>query len=220
LLTTFSRDFEVAVVKELASSTLAAGYNYMKCSHRTDAAEKCGKTGDYYESLICPRPNTDPTLVCQVSRWYFSDIAPHEIEMVAVKSIEAFGHLHGLQFRLKDMLQEMYDNYEKHGNNFPEPDWGFNSLYSPRSPSGFHLPVCMHDGQSFAEFKFQRPWWHNWDFPAICGNHGADETADFMRGLGLEPGSQKHERGDCTFSDRIPRVSALVRGPINPVLTS
>jgi hypothetical protein len=191
----------------------------MKCAHRDDAAEKCGKVGQWYQNIFCPRPDTDPTLVCQVSRWYFSDTAPHETNFVAINSLENFGHLHGLNFKLKDLLMEAYDNYAIYGNSWTAQDWGVISFDTTNRPKGFHLPVCVHEGQSFKPFVFQRPWEHNWDFPAVCGDHSANETADFMKAITLSPGSVKFKDRDHTFLDRIPRVSVLIRVFFNNVLT-
>ncbi len=187
----------------------------MKCSHDKDTAKKCGRPGIYYDAYICPRPETDPDLVCQVARWYFGKY-PHNTEMVALKKITAFGHFHGFQFERKEMLQEMFDNYEKYGNKPYQPAWGLDSLHSPEPPRGFHLPVCMHEGLSFKDFSFRQPWEHNWDFPAICGNHAANETAEIMKQMGLEPGSKKHRH--ATFWSRVSRVSILNRVACNNVL--
>jgi hypothetical protein len=181
----------------------------MKCSHRPDAIEKCTKVGDWYESFLCPRPDTDPTLVCQTGRWYFSNSEPHEIEMNAIRTIDTFGSIRGFTFDKHDMLQEIYDNYLKYGNNWKARDWGIQSVRGENYRKGWHLPVCMFEGNEYDVFEHQRPWWHNRNFPATCGNHAANETAGFLKAMNLQPGSGMHAAKDWTFVDTIPRVSGF-----------
>jgi len=205
------RKFELTYVKDLASSALASGYNYLKCSHREDAAEKCANDGVEYQQLFCPEPKTDPTLVCQAGRWYFSDTQPHEIDMVAMNSIQKFGALHGFAFSRDKMLAEIWDNWKKFGNRPQERKWGKEALKGPnherKHPHGFRLPVCIFEDNQYDVHHHQLIWWKNWNFPAICGNHAANETADFMKAMNLGPGSPRHSSTDWTFRDRIPRVS-------------
>jgi hypothetical protein len=201
------RKFELQYVKDLASSTLAAGGNYMKCSHRSDAIEKCTKKGDWYESFTCPRPETDPTLVCATGRWYFSNDHPHESEMAAIRSIETFGSMHGFTFDKQEMLLEMYNNYEKFGNDWADKDWGFLSMEGGQHISGFHIPVCVSEDNQYDTFTHQRPWHYNWFFPTNCGSHAGNETGSFMRALGMGPGTWRHTSKDVLWADRIPRVS-------------
>lgn len=191
----------------------------MKCSHREDAVEKCTKKGDWYESFHCPRPKSDPTLICQLGRWYFSDKHPHEVEMAALRTIDSFGAMHGFSFTLEDMKQEIFENYLKVGNKWAATDWGIMGLEAAKNPQGFRLPLCMYEEQDYEQFEHQRPWWHNWKFPATCGNHGGNETADFVAALGIHPGSAKHVAGDQTFKDRVPRVSHSTSIILKPVLT-
>ncbi|KAE9379765.1 hypothetical protein N431DRAFT_398235 [Stipitochalara longipes BDJ] len=202
----FHKKFELGYVKDLASSVLASGYNYLKCSHREDAVEKCAKGGLEYQQIFCPEPETDPTLVCQAARWYFSNTAPHEIDMVAIDSISRFGAMHGFRFNREDMLAEMWANYKHYGNEGIKREWGVEALEHDDHPRGFRLPVCMYEDNAYDVHHHQRAWWKNWNFPATCGNYAANETADFMKAVSLKPGSTKHSSTDWTFADRIPRV--------------
>jgi hypothetical protein len=149
----------------------------------------------------------DPTLICQAARWYFSDTEPHEVDMVAIRSIEEFGALHGFSFNKRAMLQEIWDSYKKFGNKWGARDWGVRSMEIGDHPRGFHIPLCMSDDNIFDVHEHQRPWWKNYNIPVTCGNHAANETADFMNALTLGPGSAKHKKNDWTFADRVPRVS-------------
>ena len=198
-------------VKDLASSALASGYNYLKCSHRDDAVQKCANQGVEYQQLFCPEPKTDPTLVCQTAKWYFSDTEPHEIDMVAINTIEKFGASHGFAFNKEDMLAEIWDNYKRLGNKGRDRQWGKDAMKGSESERkyghGFRIPVCVSEDNQFDVHHHKYPWWKNWNFPVTCGNHAANETADFMKAMTLEPGSLKHKNTDWTFRDRIPRVS-------------
>lgn len=178
----------------------------MKCSHRSDAIEKCTKKGDWYESFLCPKP--DPTFICQAAKWYFSDTEPHETEMVAIRSVQQFGAMHGFTFEKDEVLQEVWDNYEKFGNNWGDKDWGLLSIEGGHHPRGFRLPVCVNEDNQYDPFQHQRPWQHNWLFPTGCGAHGANETEGFLRLMSLQPGSARHNKGDDPlYNDRILRVS-------------
>ena len=63
---------------------------------------------------------------------------------------------------------------------------------------------------------WSNPQDYNWEFPAICGNHAGNETANFLEaiGLGKKSGIHTHaENNHCkpdylneVFNDFIPRV--------------
>jgi hypothetical protein len=76
----------------------------------------------------------------------------------------------------------------------------------------------MYAFNEYDVFEHQRPWWHNENFPATCGDHHANETAGFMKAMNLAPGSGKHTAADRTFTSSIPLVSHLLLTVPNPYL--
>lgn len=205
----------------------------MKCGHVKNAQELCHKTGQsgkwyseeertvkkgFFDAIICPRSETDPTLMCQAGKWYNSQFWPHEIESDFVKSLDKFGKDHNYKFDTKEWLQEAYEYWVKYGNDATDIKWGVWSFdaASSRNPS-FHLPVCM-DGNATSTFQDVSYSGNkaSWQFPVMCGNSLGNETADFMKAAQFGPGSSTYrERQDNTanllYIDRIPRVSSALR---------
>lgn len=217
-----------AFILNIASQVSAKDGSYMKCSHKVWAAEKCDKmahakpTDEAALAYFCPRPDTDPGLICQVGKWAFSAEYSHETPWPALLKIESFAQN---QFELTrlDILNSVYDHYELHGNNL-EVDWNSWFLGSLSSLNSFTMPVCVYDGLAMKDNVVHGPGRkfkgsNSWAVPNVCGVNGS-ETERFFTELGFLEDSvpwrskSKYERwaGGGTnefYNDRLVRVRSF-----------
>jgi hypothetical protein len=211
------------MVVEFASRLLSESYNYMKCAHRDDGYKMCAKAehakkygelklsyeGKYHyqKSFWCPKPEEDPNLVCQVLKWYFAINRQHEMEFIAWDKLQNFaGGRYNLTWPV--LFQESWENYERFRNNFTVP---LDDLFFANGGfgSGFFLPTCVNEHVQFADYNTMLTVHHTrWNFPGMCGDYRANETAAFMELMGAGPESDVHTRSEPKefWRDRIPRV--------------
>lgn len=230
-------------VKGVISKLLAKSYNYVTCTHdpkarsMCDAAEKYSKSSSEWDekmtilskSRFCPRPESDPDLVCQVEKWYFSVNQQHSRAMNGLSMIESF---QGDSFKLRrnELFQEAYDNYVRCGNACTNFDWHKGPFSRDMTFTGsFHLPICQNDQLNLVDFTRYWGWnahpgmswygygngeWSSWNFPAVCGDHHASETRGFLEAMnaGMRSDVYSHHyfyrATDQLWRDRIPRVSS------------
>lgn len=236
-------------VKGVISKLLAKSYNYLRCTHdpkarsMCDAAEKYSKSSNEWDESIsiisksrfCPRPDSDPDLICQVEKWYFSVNEQHTRAMNGLDAFETF-QADRFKFRRKELLQEAYDHYAQCGNNCTNLDWNKGPFSRDVSFTGaFHLPTCQNDHLSVPDFTRFWAWkahtgkswngyengeWTQWDFPSICGDHHASETKGFLEAMNAGEHSDVYAHHhpiratDQLWRDRIPRVSDLDTHPL------
>jgi hypothetical protein len=162
----------------------------------------------------------------------------HEAKMVAIDTVEKFNDgVYG--FKLEQLLLESYESYKEMGNTKSEELEG--QAFKALEEKKFHMPVCEYEGPKlmtvFKGVPLDHGWelWsdpkpYNWEFPPICGNHAANETAIFLEALGLGKESKYHTEPDhCdpktlneVFNDFIPRVRSspcIFLQTIVPLLT-
>jgi len=74
----YESDLMKKVLKYFLSRTMGDDNIYLVCSHVKDAQEQCNIVSnkndpqwkkDHRSTQICPRPDTDPTLLCSAARW-------------------------------------------------------------------------------------------------------------------------------------------------------
>lgn len=214
-------------LRYLLSRTAGDDNIYLYCLHVEDAQEQCNIVPkkndpqwykDYRSTQICPRPETDPTLLCAAARWYHtSTMDSHVTVMPGIDKIE---HWNNNMFRLtvEGLLKEAYDTYELYRNDFDKLDWTSESSNGPV----FSLPTCVSDDLLLHDMNplHGLPIWRNpsyLQFPFRCGcDLHANESAGFMKSMNLEPGSKIHSTLEGAtgtlhpnelFEDQIPRVS-------------
>ncbi|SZF01486.1 unnamed protein product [Blumeria hordei] len=216
-----------AFVLNIASQVSAKDGSYMKCSHKSWAAEKCYKmahakaTDEASLSYFCPRPDTDPGLICQVGRWAFSADNSHETPWPALLKLENFLH-DRFQLTRLDVLNDVYDHYELQGNDL-QVDWNSWFLGSLSSMGSFSMPVCKNDRLEIKDNTVHGPGRkplfgkNSWAVPNVCGVDGK-ETEKFFEEMGFLEGSapwnsrSKNERwaGGGTnefYNDRLVRAN-------------
>jgi hypothetical protein len=175
------------------------------------------------KGVFCPRPDTEPTKICIAARWYLAQSKSHDTPMVAIDKIEDFQYgFYG--FTLDDLLLESYESYKERGNR--RSDTMDQQIFKPLEKKKFHMPVCEYEDRNLLTVTKGVPltrqawpglsWAYNWEFPAICGNHAGNETADFLDALNLGPDSYLHtgpannrcspDKLNEVFNDLIPRV--------------
>ncbi len=223
----YETDIMSGVLKYILSRTAADDNIYLYCLHVHDAQKQCNNSvpkkkdpqwyKNYRSTQICPRPETDPTLLCAAARWYHtSTMQSHVGLMPGIDKVEEWnnGRFH---LTMKKLLQEAYETYVVYRNDFDKIKWSSGRLTGPV----FGLPTCvsddllLHDGNP----KHGLAIWKNpsyLQFPFRCGDFRANESAGFMKSLNLGPGSKMHERLEGVtgtlhpnelFEDRIIRVS-------------
>jgi hypothetical protein len=229
-------------VKGIISKLLAKSYNYMACTHdqkaqsMCDSAEKYSKPSSEWDdnmrtlskSRFCPRPDTEPDLICQAEKWYFAVNNQHNR---ALNGLDAFESFQGdrFKFRGKELFRESYDNYLRCGNNCTNLDWHKGPFSRDMAFAGiFHIPTCQSDKLHLEDFTQYWGWkahpgkswngyrhgeWTGWNFPAVCGDHHAGETKSFLEAMnaGVFSDVYAHHYSmrstDQLWRDRIPRVS-------------
>ena len=193
----------------------------MKCARNPDALSMCRATRDgldknwiLWASRICPRPQTDPDLICQVGKWYLDKGHPQEVAMDGIDNFDTFM---GGEFNLdlEELLLESYNYYEQHGVSGYSPDkleLGVGNAIGLR----FHLPTCQSERMAITNFKYRShsekkrfDFGAKWQFPASCGDYRSNETAIFQSQIGFDPESGVFKSTDIgkTYKDMIPRVS-------------
>ncbi|KAI0998439.1 hypothetical protein K3495_g9755 [Podosphaera aphanis] len=179
----------------IASQVSAKDGSYMKCTHKSWATEKCDRmahakaTDKAALAYFCPRPETEPGLICQVGRWAFSADFSHETPWPALLKLEKFAEN---QFKLTrlDVLNAAYDYYELHGNDL-QVDWNSWFLGSLSSLTSFTMPVCKHDDLAMRDnivhgaLSLAK---NSKAFPNVCGEEEG-ETEDFFYELDILEGS-------------------------------
>lgn len=194
---------------EVASKLLAQGTNYMKCTHVEDPK----KLKEYCEperphlvlARICPRPDTDPSLVCQVNKWYLAQHGQHEETLDGIDKFPSFAR-GKYQTGVHDLLMQSYDHYERYGNR--NVNYGGEGAFPGEGMQGigFHLPTCVSEYVHLSDWSYSNPYKNTpWNFPSVCGDHHANETEDFMQAININDDTYK--AAAQLFKDRIPRVS-------------
>jgi hypothetical protein len=235
-------DMERNFIKGIISKLLSKSYNYMTCTHDENARGMCEASEKYSQSSneveadmvtlsrsrFCPRPDTDPDLICQVEKWYFAVTDQHARAMNGLDAFEGF-QSDRFKFRRKELFQESYDNYERCWNNCTNLDWHKGPFSRDMDFAGiFHMPTCKSDKLYLADFTQFWGWkahpgkswngyysgeWTQWNFPAVCGDHHASETKGFLEAMnaGIHSDVYAHHyyyrSTDQLWKDRIPRVS-------------
>ena len=118
-----------ATLKQVISKLLSESQNWMKCTHDKNALKMCEKGrqargrgikgNDVDRSRFCLHPETDPTYICEVGGWYFSDDHQHQRRMCGLNSLETFWG-NEFNFTLEGFMGEVHGNYERCGNNCAE----------------------------------------------------------------------------------------------------
>lgn len=205
------------MVKNIISDVLAQGYNYMKCTHQSDAPKLCrdakSNPRKIGHSRFCPEPEADPYLICQLGKWYFSVLQQHEREMIGIDNFEKF-HFNKFKFKLPELLQEAWESYKRCGNKCQRTQWQNLPFSADLAPGGFSLPTCVSDYITLDDFfkhEGKPNNLHSWGFPSVCGNFRSNETRGFMDALnaGFETKVYKNREPKLLWVDRIPRVSSL-----------
>ena len=219
---------ERSMVIDIMSRLLSESYNYMKCAHNHDAVQKCeaAKHAKKHRNALfkgqwhtdkqywCPKPEEDPTLVCSVIKYYFAKERQHEKDFIGWDQLESFA---GGRYNLSwpELFQTSWENYEKYRNDFSthlEDFFLANGHFSP----GFFLPTCVNELVKFADYNTLLSLGHNrWNFPGMCGNFRANETAAFMdlMNAGVKSDLHKNKHALAFWRDRIPRVNCH---PLSP----
>jgi len=74
----YERDMTSKVLRYFLSRIMGDDNIYLYCMHVSNAKEQCNTVlkkndhqwyKDYRNTQICPRPDTDPTLICSAARW-------------------------------------------------------------------------------------------------------------------------------------------------------
>lgn len=217
------------VVMNFVSRSLAASYNYVKCTHRPDAenmahdAEDAHKLGlkkasdphfwgnyHYKRSFFRPEPDNDPTLLCQAVRYHMASSRAHEQEMDGWDNIADFA---GGRYNLTwpALQKQMWRNFLAYGNT---PGLSLDEMLSGRLGNGFWLPTCVGDSLKLTNYNQLLTGKHNrWNFPFQCGDWSGSETRGFLNLVNVGPGSQvRAQRGHVElYTDRFPRVSFALR---------
>jgi hypothetical protein len=127
------------VLRYLLSRTAGDDNIYLYCMHVSDAQEQCNIVPkkndpqwykDYRSTQICPKPDTDPTLLCAAARWYHtSTMHSHVSLMPGIDKIEDWntGKFH---LTIKGLLQEAYETYVLYRNDFKKIDWYVYSAFN------------------------------------------------------------------------------------------
>lgn len=214
----------------------------MTCTHDQNAQSMCDSAQKYSKpstewddnmrtlskSRFCPRPNTEPDLICQTEKWYFAVNNQHSRALNGLDNFESFQG-DRFKFRRNELFQESYDNYQRCGNNCTNVDWHKGPFSRDMAFTGiFHIPTCQSDKLHLTDFTQYWGWkahpgkswygyyngeWTGWNFPAVCGDHHADETKGFLEAMnaGVFSDVYAHHYSmrstDQLWKDRIPRVS-------------
>lgn len=191
----------------------------MKCTHHKDAGEMCEKATqarergskgyDVDRSRFCPRPESDPTYVCELGAWYFADAHQHQRQMSALNTLETFWG-NEFNFKLEDFMAEVHENYKRCRNNCTQMSLD-RPAFDPEQTAarGFTIPVCVSDHVHLDDFLKKGP--RRWHFPSVCGDFTSNETEVFLKAVNMGPDSQaaKTQSIQQLWRDRIPRVSSF-----------
>lgn len=226
-------------LKGIISTLMAKGYNYVRCLHEPmapamcEAARKYSTPSDQWDkdmvtislSRFCPRPDTDPTLICQAEHWYFANQDQHVVPMNSLQSFGSFQR-DRFKFTIDEMFREAYDEYEKCGNDCQKVDWTKGPFSRDMSWAGkFSLPICKSDQTHIVDITKTKGWrardgsfkhWFGWldgewtqnTFPSTCGDFRSNETASFLEAMNSGPKSDAYNNPEMEmlWQDRIPRV--------------
>ncbi|POS87765.1 hypothetical protein EPUL_003899, partial [Erysiphe pulchra] len=220
------REIMRAFTLNIASQVSASDGSYMKCTHKPWAQKKCEQmarakpTDEAALGYFCPRPDSDPTLICQVGRWSLSHVFSHEMPWPALLKIENFA---GNRFELTrlELLKSAYDHYVVSGNDL-SVDWESWFLGPLSSLSGLTMPVCQHDDLAMKDNTVHGPGHkgkgkNSLAVPNVCGINGS-ETEKFFTEVGFLEGSDawnsqtkyEHRAGGGTnelYNDRLIRAN-------------
>lgn len=210
-------------LKYIVGKAMSDDNTYLACMHVKDAQEQCKMDPaeqksehlrKYRKTQICPKPD-DPELICQAARWHHTtDFQSHVQPMPGIDKIEHFKE-NDFHFRVKKLLQEAYDFYEIHRNNFTQ---AMSLVYDPDDSPVFHLPTCkgddlrLHDLNPVHTFGKKS----HLEFPFKCGDYKGNESAGFMNAMNARPGLRLFEEiegiagtrhPNALFWSRIPTVS-------------
>ena len=193
----------------------------MKCTRRKDATKMCAegleaKSG-WKKSYFCPRPDSEPEVICQVARWYWEMYHSHEVPLPGRDSFETISRLNMSYY---PMLKEAYDKYKEEGNVFHSQM--ANEEGQTLGDGLFHMAICENNLLEIKNFGFDRKkpvlpheqHYRQWAFPAFCGDFRGNETRSFMSAIGAGIGSNPYQNLDFgheklsgqLWRDRIPRV--------------
>jgi hypothetical protein len=219
---------ETKLVKQIAGKILEDGHGYAKCTYEKDALAHCnsarnGKHNDFSNAMFCPRPKTDPTLICGGARIYVDGTGWTRERELPIRP--DYANKQDPEHRLagwkkygitsyEDLMLESFQDYEKnHNTQFMR----VGTVGMLDTTGGFRIPTCVHEHVHLYDFTVgRRPG--NWNygseragFPMICGDHRANETQAFLKDIGIVPGEPRHAD---IFTDRMPKVSSYLDFPI------
>jgi hypothetical protein len=241
----FDSQLERNMVKDIISTLLAKGYNYIRCTHdpramsMCEAAQKFSSAQKISQSRFCPRPDTEPTLICQAEHWYMAKTDAHAKLMSGLDSFENFQR-DRFKFTLPEFFQEAYNEWTRCGNQCDEITWKLGPFERDMNWAGtFHLPICKSDQTHIADFTHDYEWWvrdgnpKHWpgwyrgeftkfSFPSSCGDWKSNDTMEFLEAMNAgewknDTSPFYHPIAEMLWRDRIPRVSDSFscRGPLS-----
>ncbi|RKF63389.1 hypothetical protein OnM2_025110 [Erysiphe neolycopersici] len=157
---------------------------------------------------ICPRLDTDPSLICQVGRWSLSSEYSHEMPWPELLKIESFAAYRFSLTRFESLKRK-----------------GCSWFLGPASRlSGFTMPVCKHNNLAMKDKTVHGPGHkgkgkNSWAVLKVCGINGT-ETEIFFNEIGFLEGSEawnsrskyEHWAGGGTnelYNDRLVRYDAM-----------
>lgn len=210
----FEAYFEMMMSMRLMSVMASTSHQYQKCTHDPEAQSKCaaaaaqsepcknpiaGKTKNCKRAVFCPRPDSDPTLICKAGAWYYAVAHGHETELPHLESWETmFTNRDDEVFKWNrnKMLMSTFNFYELYHNQFDSlpAAFGLNERDFTDGMIGLQIPVC-NSMQGDVE---------NGLFPVGCGSDWrASETTAFMDRMGMGEGSQVYNDRDLGFPNHL-----------------
>jgi hypothetical protein len=158
------------MVMQMASLAASRDHSYAKCTHSKEAGNMCAKAATAepcskhdktcYRGIFCPKPTTDPELICRAAKWWPSIEGGNE---VALPSLEKWEGFMDDKFKLtrQKILQSIWLWYEEFGNRDDafQIEWGSKDSNVTNLAGGFHVPVCYRPGMDIMDEKF----------PTTCG---------------------------------------------------
>lgn len=207
--------------------------NMINCMHVKDAQNQCHKKPKkpewmvkYRASQYCPKDD-DPTLICEIVRWYPAVKHSHLIPFPGLYSFETFA-MGRFKFNRTEMFKEAYQYYEKYHNNFDFP-WGEWEADGMKGPT-FGVPVCKNDHLYLHDMnpktkEEKKKHSSQIGIGSMCGDSRGNETHLVFDAMNLAPGSELYQQHDKTdlirhdnelYREHLPRVSLLCRLLLNP----